>query len=82
MSFLGHIHGGFQIIRSKLANKLGEAFGFYGRPVDDYAKALNSLFNESYFLETWLRELLTLERRRTSEEDTLLTRLSCITKFI
>ena len=81
-SVLGRISSSFQIFSSKMTNKLGEAFGFYGRPVDDYAKAIANLFSECYFLETWLRELLTFERKRTSEEDTLLTRLSCIAKFI
>mmetsp|Transcript_7345 Transcript_7345/g.8825 ORF Transcript_7345/g.8825 Transcript_7345/m.8825 type:complete len:166 (+) Transcript_7345:798-1295(+) len=81
-SMFGRISSSFQIFSSKMTNKLGEALGFYGRPVDDYAKAIRDLFNECYFLEAWMRELLTLERKRTSEEDTLLTRLSCITKFL
>lgn len=72
----------FQIFRHKAKAIIGETLGFYGRPVADYAKAINNLFNECYFLEQWIRELLTQENKRTSEEDTLLTRLSYISKFL
>ena len=78
----GNFTNSFQHFKNKMKVKVEEALGFYGRPVDDYAKAIRDLFNECYFLEAWIRELLTLERKRTSEEDTLLTRLSAITKFL
>ena len=77
----GRISNSFQIFSTKMTNKLQEAFGLY-RPVADYAKAINYLFNECYFLEAWILELLTKESKRTSEEEILLTKISRITKFL
>lgn len=65
-----------------MTNKITEAFGFYGRPVADYAKAIKDLFNECFFLEVWIRELMTNPAKRSSEEESLLHKLTCITKFI
>ena len=81
-SVLGRISNSFQIFSTKMTNKIGEALGYYGRPVAEYAKALKDLFNECYFLDLWIRELLTMETKRTSEDETLLTRLSFISKFL
>ena len=39
--------------------EIGDALGFYGRPVADYAKAIKDLFSECYFLEQWIKELMT-----------------------
>ena len=64
-----------------MTNKIGEVLGFYGRPVAEYAKAIKDLFNECYFLEMWIRELLTTVQKRSSEEEVLLTKLSRISKF-
>lgn len=58
-SMLGRISNSFQIFSSKMTNKIGEALGYYGRPVAEYAKAIKDLFNECYFLEQWIKELLT-----------------------
>lgn len=33
------------------------AFNIYGTSVDYYAKALQDLFKEAYFIETWIIEL-------------------------
>ena len=65
-----------------MTNKISESLGFYGRPVTDYAKAVKDLFNECYFLELWIKELLTTVQKRTSEEEILLTKLSRISKFL
>ena len=62
--------------------EIGDALGFYGRPVADYAKAIKDLFSECYFLEQWIKELMTTEQRRTNEEESLLNRLSRISKFL
>ena len=79
---LGSLKHSFQIYSSKITNKIGEAFGFYGRPVAEYAKATKDLFNECYFLELWIKELLTTMQKRSSEEEILLTKLSRISKFL
>ena len=81
-SVLGRISSSFQIFSTKMTNKIGEALGFYGRPVADYAKAVKDLFNECYFLEQWIRELMVMTHKRSSEEETLLTKLSRISKFL
>ena len=54
----GRISNSFQIFSTKMTNKIGEALGFYGRPVAEYAKAIKDLFNECYFLELWIKEEL------------------------
>ena len=82
---LGRISNSFQIFSTKMTQKIGEigdALGFYGRPVADYAKAIKDLFSECYFLEQWIKELMTTEQRRTNEEESLLNRLSRISKFL
>ena len=65
-----------------MTNKIGEAFGFLGRPVADYAKAIKDLFNECYFLEQWIMELMAGGRAKASEDEILLNKLTRISKFL
>ena len=60
----GRISNSFQIFSTKMTNKIGEALGFYGRPVAEYAKAIKDLFNECYFLELWIKEELSNSRNK------------------
>lgn len=68
-SMLGRISNSFQILSTKMKHTIKDALDFYGRPVADYAKAIRDLFNESYFLEQWLRELMLIPDVKKTEEE-------------
>ncbi len=82
-SVLGSIRNSFQILGAKMKNKIKDALDFYGRPVVDYAQAIRGLFNECYFIEQWIKELLlTSPQIRTDEDKILLQKLSRVSKFL
>jgi hypothetical protein len=57
------------------------AFDLYGTYADSYGPEVDDLFCETYFLEQWIIELLTLKRSRTDTEEILLGKLSLVSKF-
>jgi hypothetical protein len=58
------------------------AFEIYGTSSDAYGQSIDELFTETYFLEQWIVELLTLTRMRTTHEEVLLGKLSMVSSFM
>ena len=70
-----------QVTSAALAGVSKAAFEFYGTYADAYGPVIDELFAETYFLEQWIIELLTLQRNRTPAEEILLGKLSLVSKF-
>lgn len=56
-------------------------FDVFGTSSDIYAGAIEDLFNETYFLEGWITDLL-VQKKLTSDDEVLLGKLARISKFI
>lgn len=57
------------------------AFDLVGTASDAYGQNVDALFAEAYFIEAWIKELITLPRERTSNEEVLLSKLSMVSNF-
>ena len=63
-----------------MKNIAERAFDF-GIEAATYADAIKTLFNEAYFLEKWITEMLTQEKKLSNEEHVLMGNLARISTF-
>ena len=77
------ISNGLIQLKNRVVDKASQiTFELYGTYSNEYSKVVKEVFNESYFLEQWIAELMTTKQKRTPEEEILLGKLSRISKFL
>ena len=77
------ISNGLIQMKNRVVEKASQiTFELYGTYSNEYSKVVKDVFNESYFLEAWITEMLTTKQKRTPEEEILLGKLSRISKFL
>ena len=82
-SMFMRISNGLIQMKNRVVEKASQiTFELYGTYSNEYSKVVKDVFNESYFLEAWITEMLTTKQKRTPEEEILLGKLSRISKFL
>ena len=81
MSMLGRISSSFYHLKQGLKEGIKLALDYEEISAQVYAKAIKELFQETYFMEQWIAQLLSQESR-SNEEQILLQKLSKISSFL
>ena len=81
MSMFGRISSSFYHLKQGLKEGIKLALDYEEISAHVYAKAIKELFQETYFMEQWIAQLLSQESR-SNEEQILLQKLSKISSFL
>jgi hypothetical protein len=81
LGFVSRLTMSFKSITAKAMEGVSKAaFDIYGTSSDAYGQSVNALFDETYFLEDWIVELL--QKDRSSREEVWLSKMVMVSRFL